>query len=489
MATPLRLLILEDSENDADLIVRQFRRSGYDVTFERVQTPEGMRAALDKGGWQAIIADYDMPEFTGLDGLKILHEDGSDIPFILVSGRAGEDIAVEAMKMGAHDHFTKDNLTGLMTAVERELRDARMRPERSQAGDLLRRQALIYETIHEAVVITDTEGVVIGWNPAAERMFGYTQSEMFGNTPAVIYRAESAPVIASRIAADAVLNGRWAGEIDVVAKDGTERVCEVVVVPLRGTRGDVSATVGVYRDITDRKRTEKELLARQRQLQALAARLSLAEERERRRIADQLHDSVAQNLAFAKMQLGALRSELSSDEALSHLDKAGQSIDEAIGDTRCLIRELSPSLLYQVGLGEALEQLCEGHAERHGISCECRNEAGTIDTKEAVRIVLYQAVRELLTNAAKHARANKVTVLLQCREGNIRIIVEDDGVGFDASEAALLPDESGGFGLFSIRERLSRMGGRLVIESEPRRGTRATLVVPLTGNHRPEGSS
>jgi len=487
MATPLRLLILGDSEDDAELMARQFCRGGYDVIFERVQTPEGMRAALDKGGWQAIIADYDMPEFTGLEGLEILHERGPDIPFILVSSKVGEDIAVEAMKKGVHDFFMKNNLTRLVSAVERELRDARIRRGSAQERDILLRQALIYETIHEAVVITDTEGMVIGWNPAAERMFGYTQPEMLGKSPAVIYGAEYAPVIASRIATAAVLQGRWAGEIDVVAKDGTERVCEVVVVPLRGTRGDVSATVGVYRDITDRKRTEKELLARQRQLQALAARLSLAEERERRRVADQLHDSVAQNLAFAKMQLGALRPGLSSDDALGHLDKANESIDEAIRDTRGLIRELSPSLLYQIGLGEALEQLCEAHAERHGTSCECRNEAGTIDTEEGLRIALYQAAREMLTNTAKHARASKVTVLLQRRDGDIHLVVEDDGIGFDASEAPLIPDDSGGFGLFSIRERLSRMGGRLVIESEPGRGTRATLVVPLSGNHGPEG--
>jgi len=138
---PLRVLIVEDSENDAELLLRELRRGGYAPEFERVETPEGLDEALSRESWDIIISDYAMPRFNGLHALKLTLEKGIDIPFIIVSGSIGEDVAVAAMKAGAHDYLMKNNLARLLPAIERELREVRVRQERRQADETIHRLA------------------------------------------------------------------------------------------------------------------------------------------------------------------------------------------------------------------------------------------------------------------------------------------------------------------------------------------------------------
>ena len=139
MTKPLHILIVEDSEDDTLLLLRELKRGGYELVSERVETPESMKAAIEKDQWDLIISDYVLPRFSGLAALNILKESGQDLPFIIVSGNIGEDIAVGAMKAGAHDYIIKGNLTRLVPAVERELREADVRREKRQAEEALRR--------------------------------------------------------------------------------------------------------------------------------------------------------------------------------------------------------------------------------------------------------------------------------------------------------------------------------------------------------------
>ncbi|MBI2875504.1 MAG: response regulator [Candidatus Tectomicrobia bacterium] len=143
MGIPLRVLIVDDSEDDAILLVRELRCSGYELTFERVDTPAAMKAALDKQPWDIVIADYIMPQFDGLAALALLQESGLDLPFILVSGTIGEETAVKAMRAGAQDYIMKDNLPRLAPAIDRELRELRVRRERKRMeGQFLRAQRM-----------------------------------------------------------------------------------------------------------------------------------------------------------------------------------------------------------------------------------------------------------------------------------------------------------------------------------------------------------
>lgn len=135
MASSLRVLIVEDSEPDTELLLDHLRRAGHDATWERVETAAAMSAALDHQEWDIVIADYTMPQFSGIDALLLLQEKGTDIPFIMLSGTIGEDIAVAAMKAGAHDYIMKNNTARLIPAIERELKEAKLRREYRRAQE------------------------------------------------------------------------------------------------------------------------------------------------------------------------------------------------------------------------------------------------------------------------------------------------------------------------------------------------------------------
>ena len=169
MSTPLRVLIVEDQEDDAALMLRELRRSQFDPVSERVETEQEMSAALEEGGWEVVLCDHGLPRFNSLQALKLLHETGLDLPFIIVSGSIGEDLAVAAMKSGAHDYILKGNLARLGPAVERELREAEGRQARRNAEDqqqnLLKELEQAYTQLERrvreitaSIMFTDLEG-------------------------------------------------------------------------------------------------------------------------------------------------------------------------------------------------------------------------------------------------------------------------------------------------------------------------------------------
>ena len=143
MNTLLRVLLVEDSEDDAQLLMREIKRSGYDVEFKRAETAHAMKAALSHQMWDVIICDYSLPQFGAPQALAVLKESGHDLPFIIVSGTIGEESAVDALKGGAHDFIVKGSLARLIPAIQREMKDASVRHERRQRERADRDQSAI----------------------------------------------------------------------------------------------------------------------------------------------------------------------------------------------------------------------------------------------------------------------------------------------------------------------------------------------------------
>jgi len=238
----------------------------------------------------------------------------------------------------------------------------------------------------------------------------------------------------------------------------------------------VSQKEKAIRDLA--RRREDESLRYQSRLRSLSSRLSLTEEHERRRIATELHDRIGHALANASMQLRRLRHpNAPENEQKRLLDTVDALIEQTIQDTQTLTFELSPPVLYDLGLEAAIDWLAEQTQSQHDISVRFIDDSTPAPMDESVRILLFQAVRELLFNVVKHARATQVTISVARKEGYVRIAIEDNGIGFDAAASTPRRDnKGGGFGLFSIKERLANQGGRLEIHSEPGRGTRVTLL-------------
>jgi len=233
-----------------------------------------------------------------------------------------------------------------------------------------------------------------------------------------------------------------------------------------------------------RRMAEERLAANQERLRSVASQLSLAEERERRRISVELHDHVGQGLAFSKIKLGQLR-DMAATSALVPLqvgiEEIHQLIEQAIRDTRSLTFRISSPILHELGLEPALEWLCEEFFRQHGIQTSYLDDHQPKPLDENIRILLFQAANELLANVVKHARARNVRISVGRRNDHIHVEVRDDGIGFHPGRPVMAGTANGGFGLFSIRERLEPFGGRLEVSSTPGRGTKVTIIAPLQG--------
>ena len=228
------------------------------------------------------------------------------------------------------------------------------------------------------------------------------------------------------------------------------------------------------------KTANEQLAERAYQLRALAGELTIAEHRERQRISRVLHDGLQQHLVVIKLQLEVLADRLSGDDQKQAAGKIEDLLVEAIRISRSLSADLSPPVLHEFGLSAGLEWLARWLFEKHGFSVDLILDDKP-DLAEDVKVLIFESVRELLFNVVKHAGVSCAKVHLQRLYGNIVYIqVRDEGIGFDVDRLKPAGENGGGFGLFSIRERISLVNGKLKIDSAPGKGSCFTLTVPVT---------
>jgi len=320
---------------------------------------------------------------------------------------------------------------------------------------------------------------ILDCNPAATEVFGYTRQEMVGRTMDFLHVDETAQKEFQGYLYQTIAERGFVHlfEFQMRRKDRKVFPTEHSVIPLEDIQGNRIGWVSVVRDVTERKRADERVLTYQEQLRSLAAELSVSEERERRRIATELHDHISQTLAITKIKLGMAQKITSPSDWVGSLNEIGELIDQAIQYTRSLTFELSPPILYELGLEAAVEWLTEQIQEKHGIQIDFEDDRQPKPMNEEIRLTLFKATRELLINIVKHAQASKAKVSIWREDISIRIRVEDDGVGFSTSEDKQL-GKTTEFGLFNIRERIKYLGGEIEVESEPGRGTRVTLSAP-----------
>ena len=227
-----------------------------------------------------------------------------------------------------------------------------------------------------------------------------------------------------------------------------------------------------------RLKTEQELLQNQERLRYMASELFLSEDRERRRLAVDLHDGVAQSLALLKMKTEFLKSYCPDGACRGQAAEISELLKTAIQETRSILYQLSLPILQELGLGAALDWLKERIESRHKIECRTECTPARPVLPEEIETFLFQAARELMTNAAKHADASRLDVTLNASGENLQLVVQDNGKGFPRSCKDLGGTWHKGFGLFSIQQRLACLGGSLVVNSEAGKGSRIVLEVP-----------
>jgi len=288
----------------------------------------------------------------------------------------------------------------------------------------------------------------------------------------------------------------WDHEHRIIDREGEIHTILSRGLPVRDADGKITCWVGVNLDITERKKGEEELRRskeeleervrertaalsdRAHQLRALAGDLTLTEQRERRRLAKVLHDHLQQLLVAAKYRVAILGR--TSDELLQQATReVAELLNESIAASRSLTTELSPPILHEAGLNDGLEWLARRMTDKQGLFVELTLEEPSPPLAEDVKILLFESVRELLFNAVKHSRTRTAAVSSRLVDGQLQVLVSDQGAGFDPKAVPPAGEAGGGFGLFSIRERLALIGGGLEIDSAPGQGSRFLLTAPL----------
>lgn len=273
--------------------------------------------------------------------------------------------------------------------------------------------------------------------------------------------------------------------------DGQWRWLESFAPPIRNADGTFGEIVGTSLDITERKAADdalrashQELERRAEQLGRLTSELTMAEQRERERLAKVLHDHLQQLLVGMTFGLDRIGRRLGTaafeNDAQQALANVKDVLDQAIATTRTLVADLSPPILYDSGLADALEWLARTMRERHGLTVMLKCEGDASPARKDVRSLVFESVREALFNVVKHAQCERAEVTLtQHEQRQLRVVIEDRGIGFDLARLAPAQTDGTGFGILAMRERLRFLGGRCTIDSEPDVGTRVTLIAPL----------
>jgi two-component system cell cycle sensor histidine kinase/response regulator CckA len=266
--SPSRILLVEDNPDDADLAVRELRRSGFTFECVRVETEADYRAELARNP-DLILADYSLPTFSGLRALEILKAESLEIPLIIVTGTVGEESAVAAMKLGAADYLLKDRIARLAPAVAHALEQKQLRKTLQEREAHLKFQARLLESIGEALIATDESGAITYWNQAAERTYGWKSDEVMGKNILEVTPSERSKELAEEIK-DALRAGQsWTGVFPVRHRDGRQFYAEVTDTSILGEDGKLLAIIGISSDITERIEAKKELVRREEKFAAL----------------------------------------------------------------------------------------------------------------------------------------------------------------------------------------------------------------------------
>ncbi len=338
----------------------------------------------------------------------------------------------------------------------------------------------IFEEAAIGMCLVDMEGFILDSNSALMELLGYSKEEMFKKSFKDLTHPDDLPKSISLFQELARGNREsYTREKRYICKDGQIVWGQVTVSILRGPRREPQFAIIMTQDVTQRKKGEQEIQANQEQLQSLTSELSLTEERERRRLATDLHDHIGQALAVSKIKLGVLQKTVGVSELATPLGEVRELIEKMIQDTRSLTFELSLPVLYELGFEAAVEWFAKHVRAQHGIQVDVQHEMKPIPMTDEIKVLLFRSVRELMMNIVKHAQAMHARVTIARRGDRVDIEVSDDGVGIADFKGFAKSGGNGGFGLFSIRERLHYLGGRVDMTSKQDKGTRVTLTVPL----------
>jgi len=484
MRKGLRSLLEKDPEVT---IVAEARDSRTTVRLARDLSPD------------IVVLDVTMAELSGVDTTREILATSSGVKVIALSVHSDRRLALNLLKAGASAYLLKDRVFEELVPALRlvmahkiylspEISDLVLKDYVEALRDSEARFRTVFEHAPFGIALTDLEGRLLEISPALHKMLGYSREELHRMLLPKFSHPDDADSCLA-LFRELSQGRRQAFEKDnrYLSKDGRLVWGRLTVSVVRSLSEQSQFAIVIVEDINERKRSEDEIRAYQEQLRALASEISLVEERERRRLATNLHDHIGQTLALAQIKLGEIKEWAEGSPVSGSLDEIRLLVEQAIKSSRELTFELSPPILYDLGFEAAVEWFGDYLQEHHGLQVAVQSDDQYKPMSNEIMVLLFQMVRELMLNAAKHARAQKVQVSIKREDENLLIDVTDDGAGFkrqhlSASRSRGKPQS---FGLFSVRERIECIGGSLRIDSRPNRGTKVSLAVPVWQDNQP----
>lgn len=483
-ATPVKLLLIEDSAFDAAMIVRLLARHGYVVDMLRVEDAAGLRAALDNGPWDAIISDHVLPGFSAIEALAIYRAARLEAPFIIVSGQIGEDVAVAALHAGADDYILKSNLGRLVPALRRGLQAAEARRTRHIAERARRiseaRLRGIASNLPGVVFQLEQGSRRVPWrlryiSERAKDFFGIEPDLMLAEPTHLMKRIGPGDltrlVQALRRGARDLASVSW--DAKLLPRDGDQGIHVAVVCAPRRQRNGAVIWEGVMIDISAQKAAEQALAQSRANLRDLTLHLETVREEQRKAIAREIHDDIGGVLTGLRFEVAALRAALGPEHA-GRVEAMGTLLDMARQASDRIMHNLRPSVLDH-GIVAALDWLARLFTETYGIPCTFRTNQPHVPLSENRSTTIFRIAQEALTNIAKHAHARNVQLEAFVDTSTIAIEITDDGCG--VTPASLESRER--FGVRGMRERATGMGGWIEISGVAGEGTTVMLSLPL----------
>jgi two-component system, cell cycle sensor histidine kinase and response regulator CckA len=509
MTDALRVLMVEDSPTDAKLLVQELRRTGRQVEFERVETAEAMRAALERGSWDVVTSDWSMPKFTAAAALAIVKESRLDLPFIIVSGTIGEEAAVEAMRAGAHDYVLKDKLGRLTPAVEREVREAKERLAHRKSEEALRASEVRFHRLSDSGVIgivsADVHGNICDANDAYLQMVGYSREELLQGA---LRWSDLTPPELAHLGARSVEQLQATGvaapwETETFRKDGG-RVPVLVGVAML----DFPKTIAFIADLTERKQAEAgrkqaEEALRQSEEQLRQAQKMEAVGRLAGGVAHDFNNVLSVILSYADFILADLKP---SDPLQADVGEISKAATRAAGLTRQLLtfsrqQVVEPRVidLHEVltGMDKMLQRIL---GEDVQLVSPPPKSSGRVkaDPSHIEQVILNLVVnaRDAMPTGGKLTIETGNVVLddsyamshLPTRPGPyVMLAVSDTGIGMDREtqkrifEPFFTTKEMGkgtGLGLSTVFGIVRQSGGNIWVYSEPGKGTTFKVYLP-----------
>lgn len=480
---PLSLLAVSSDADSAAAVLEHFGDSADHSREARVAAAGALRNALRTQRWDAVLYFHATSGLTAAATLKIIHESGLDLPFLIIAAATDEKAAIRAMKIGAHDVVSVDRIDRLLPAVEREVREARHRADHRAALEMLRDSEARFRTLASNLpgmvfhLQRDSQGEFrfVFVSEGCHILFGVKQHEIRSIAQRFFdaFEAEDRLGLLDALGTSAATGDplHWEGRLRGRPRG---RWIALNSVPQRHEDGSV-VWQGIATSITGAKDAEAELRMSREQLAKLSFHLEVAREDERERIARDIHDELGSILVRLKIEAALLGSKLPQSPASLREKSASieSLLDQALGTTQRVARQLRPGILKEFGLAEAIKCQAEDFAQSTGVTCHAHCDEG-VDPDVETSLALFRIVQEALTNIAKHAHASLVVVRLRRERGSIALEVRDNGRGI--SEADMNKPKS--FGLRGIRERVHSLSGKFEISAGEHGGTHILLSVP-----------